>query len=90
LPGDPFHHISSIANRDDDLIGTYGTAYVNGAARPIYVILPPFKDNAPALFQVLDTLAEMRSELFPGVPASDHRRQAKNSHLARNSPLTTS
>jgi hypothetical protein len=65
LPAHPFYHFSLIVNRNDDLIATYGTAYINGEFKPVYVMLPPFRDNAAALVQMLDTLAEVRPELFP-------------------------
>jgi hypothetical protein len=68
LPKHPFYHFSLISNRNHDLVGTYGTSYIREAARPVYVILPQFKDNAAALVQILDTLAEVRPELFPDRP----------------------
>jgi hypothetical protein len=47
----------------------YGTAYIREASRLVYVILPPYMDNAAALVQVLDTLADVRPELFPDRPS---------------------
>jgi hypothetical protein len=68
LPAHPFYHFSLIVNRNDDLIATYGTAYINGGFKPVYVMLPPLRDSAAALVQMLDTLAEVRPELFPDRP----------------------
>src|SRR5690348_15006893 len=68
LPQHPFYHFPLIANRNHDIVGTYGTTYINGVVKPIYVMLPQFKDNAAALVQVLDTLAAVRPELFPDRP----------------------
>jgi len=63
-----YKHNRLLVNRNGDVIAAYGTYNVGGPSyedRPVYFLLPQFKNNTAVLLEILRALARRLPELFP-------------------------
>jgi hypothetical protein len=67
-PKHPFNHFPLLVNRNGDLVGVYATIYHGAETRPVYVVLPQFRNNAETLVTILEVVAEAAPSLFPERP----------------------